>query len=99
MYEVGEEWDSPGVEVSTSALRAGLATWLQRVADGGEVVVTDRGTPVARLVPVSSASTIERLLADGVISRGESTARPRARGTSRARATGPVAELVAEQRR
>jgi prevent-host-death family protein len=35
-----------------SELKAGLSAYLDRVKAGEEVVVTDRGTPVARLVPV-----------------------------------------------
>jgi prevent-host-death family protein len=35
-----------------SELKAGLSAYLARVKAGEEVVVTDRGTPVARLVPV-----------------------------------------------
>ncbi|MEH3078159.1 MAG: type II toxin-antitoxin system prevent-host-death family antitoxin [Quadrisphaera sp.] len=85
--------------MSTSVLRAELATWLRRVAEGDEVVVTDRGTPVARLVPVSTSSTIERLVADGVISRAASARRPAARGSVRAHAAEPVSELVSQQRR
>jgi prevent-host-death family protein len=37
-----------------SELKAGLSAYLARVKAGEEVVVTDRGTPVARLVPVGS---------------------------------------------
>jgi len=37
---------------SVAELRANLSTHLSLVKAGGEVLVTDRGTPVARLVPV-----------------------------------------------
>ncbi|WP_211319836.1 type II toxin-antitoxin system Phd/YefM family antitoxin [Quadrisphaera granulorum] len=87
------------MEVSTSALRAELATWLRRVAAGDEVVVTERGTPVARLVPVGSTPTIERLIAEGIVSRAPSPRRPSARGAVRAQATAPVSDLVGDQRR
>lgn len=42
-------------------LRAELAGWIGRVREGEDVVVTDRGTPVARLVAVGSAPLIDRL--------------------------------------
>jgi prevent-host-death family protein len=35
-----------------SELKAGLSAYLARVKSGEEVVVTDRGTPIAKLVPI-----------------------------------------------
>lgn len=37
-----------------SVLRAELADWIERVRGGEEVVVTDRGIPVARLIAVDA---------------------------------------------
>lgn len=45
---------------------------LDRVRAGGEVVITDRGIPVARLTALDSAGILERLTAEGVI--GKATA-------------------------
>ena len=53
-----------GVDVPVSALRAELADWIERVRRGEEVVVTDRGTPVARLIAVDTAPMLERLTRD-----------------------------------
>jgi prevent-host-death family protein len=53
------------VEVGIRELRADLSRWVQRVRDGDEVVVTDRGTPVARLVPAKGERTIDRLIREG----------------------------------
>ena len=41
------------VEVGIRDLRANLSRWLREVRSGREVVVTDRGEPVARLLPAS----------------------------------------------
>ena len=87
------------MDVAVSALRAELADWVKRARDGEEVVVTERGTPVARLVPVDSAPLLERLTREGVLSRPHSTGRPRASGAPRAHASRPVSDLVGEQRR
>src|ERR1039458_8019004 len=38
------------MDVAISTLRAELSTWIERARSGEEVVVTDRGTPVARLL-------------------------------------------------
>ena len=85
--------------VAVSALRAELAVWIDRVRAGEEVIVTDRGTPVARLVPVDTAPLLEQLTRQGILSRPLRAARPTARGAARVQARGPVSELVGEQRR
>jgi prevent-host-death family protein len=86
------------VDVAISTLRAELSSWIERVRAGEEVVVTDRGTPVARLLPVDTAPLLDRLVRDGVIGRPQRPQRPVARGAARVRASGPVADLVGEQR-
>jgi len=89
---------SSRMQVAISALRADLASWIERARGGEEVLVTDRGVPVARLLPVDSAPIIERLTREGVLSKPRQAARPTATGRPRVRAHGPVAQLVNEQR-
>jgi prevent-host-death family protein len=87
------------VDVAVSVLRAELASWIERVRAGEEVVVTDRGVPVARLLPVDAAPLIEQLTRQGVLSKPRRSQRPAARGAPRVQARGSVSELVSEQRR
>lgn len=87
------------MDVAISTLRAELSRWIERARAGEEVVVTDRGTPVARLVPIDAAPLIEDLVERGVLSRPERPHRPTARGADRVRASGPVADLVSEHRK
>lgn len=87
------------MDVAVSALRAHLSEWLERVRSGEEVVITDRGVPVGRLVAIGSTTVMERLLQEGAISKPTAAGRPKARTRVRVRAEGPVADLVAEQRR
>jgi prevent-host-death family protein len=42
---------------AVSELKAKLSEFLSQVKAGNEVMVTDRGRPVAKLVPVASAGT------------------------------------------
>ena len=58
-------WDT---DVAISTLRAELSTWIERARSGQEVVVTDRGTPVARLRAVDTALLLDQLIASGVLS-------------------------------
>jgi len=87
------------MDVPVSELRAHLREWLERAREGEEVVVTDRGVPVARLLGISAAAILERLAAEGVIGMPESAQRPPASGHSRPRSRRSVAKLVSEQRR
>jgi antitoxin (DNA-binding transcriptional repressor) of toxin-antitoxin stability system len=68
------------------------------VHGGEEVVITDRGTPVARVLPVDTAPLLEQLTRDGVLGRPQRADRPAAVGARRVRAAGSVADLVGEQR-
>jgi prevent-host-death family protein len=87
------------MNVAISDLRAHLSEWLDRARRGEDVIVTDRGLPVARLLGLSSTATLERLAAEGVIGRPARADRPIASGRTRPRARRPVAEIVSEQRR
>ncbi len=58
--------------VSVAELKAKLSSFLARVRDGEDVVVTDRGKPVARLVPFQArtseqAEVLQRLAREGVV--------------------------------
>jgi len=86
------------VDIAVSAFRAQLSHWIERVRAGEEVVLTDRGTPVARLLPVHTAALLDDLVERGVLDRPRRADRPSARGSARVRAHGPVAELVTQHR-
>lgn len=82
-----------------SMFRAHLSDWVGRARAGEEIVVTDRGAPVARLIGMDSTTVIEQLTRQGVIGRPTRSQRPRAADRGRVRARGSVADLVGEQRR
>jgi prevent-host-death family protein len=87
------------MDVAISDLRAHLSDYLDRVREGDEVVITDRGVPIARLLGLTTTATLERLAADGVIARAAAAPRPRATGQSRPRPRRPVADQISDQRR
>jgi prevent-host-death family protein len=86
------------MDVAVTTLRAELSSWIERVQAGEEVVVTERGIPVARLLPVDTAPLLDQLVQSGVLSKPRRSDRPAARGADRVHASGPVADLVTEQR-
>ncbi len=55
------------MEVAVSALRAELKQWIETARSGTDVVVTERGVPVARLTAVESAGLVARLERDGLL--------------------------------
>jgi prevent-host-death family protein len=56
-------------EVGIKELRDGLSRYVAAVSSGGEeLIITDRGTPVAKLTPLESRDEqYRRLVAEGVI--------------------------------
>jgi len=86
------------MDVAISDLRAHLSDWLERARQGTEVIITDRGLPIARLLGLSTTTTIDRLTAEGVIGRPERAHRPVASGRPRPRPRRPIADLISEQR-
>ena len=77
-------------------LRADLSRWVRRVRAGEEVVVTDRGTAVARLVPVAGERTLDRLVREGLVTRAPNRRR---RATPKPiEGAGALSDLVGEDR-
>lgn len=78
-------------------LRDSLSRHLAEVRDGAEIVVTDHGKPIARLVPYSQESGLERLIREGLVTLPTG---PRRTDYGAPIVTaGTVSDLVKEQRR
>jgi prevent-host-death family protein len=88
------------VDVAITDLRAHLRDWLARVRDGEELVVTDRGRPVARITGLDEqTSLLERLTAEGVIARPKVGRRPKLSDLQVPRPRRPASDVISEQRR
>ncbi len=87
------------MDVAVTELRAHLGRWIDAARDGNDVVITERGVPVARIVALDSTSVIDRLTEQGVISRPATPTRPIAGDRQRPVPTRPVADIVSDQRR
>ena len=55
------------MDVSVSALRAELRQWIEAARAGEDVVITERGIPVARLSGIEAADLLTRLERDGLL--------------------------------
>jgi len=85
------------VVVGVAELRQRLAYYLELAAAGEEIVVTDRGRPIARLVAATTASKLGELVAAGLAHRP--TRSKRMWTGPRLTVAGGLGDLVAEQRR
>ncbi|MBD5786158.1 type II toxin-antitoxin system prevent-host-death family antitoxin [Cellulosimicrobium terreum] len=77
------------MDVAVSAFRAELKSWIERARAGEEIVVTERGVPVARLTGVATADLVTELVRDGLLTP-PSTGRPAAVGNP----TGDVQQVA-----
>lgn len=77
-------------------LRNNLSRYLDRVRAGEEVVVTDRGSAVARVLPIGFERALDRLIAEGVVTPAP---RPKRAAGAPIKGTGTVSDLIAGQRR
>ena len=69
---------SQAMDVGITELRANLAEWVRRAGDGEEIVITDRGRPVARIVPPDpAAARMNELIAAGIVTPPSRSRRPR----------------------
>ena len=63
--------------VGVAELRQNLSVYLRRIEAGERLIVTDRNRPVAELgPPPSSGSDLDRLIAEGRVSRPTRTGFP-----------------------
>jgi len=86
------------MEIGIAAFRADMKRWIEEVRTGEEVIITDRGVAVARLIGVDAAPILEQLERDGILHLPRTVARPKAAAHARIPATRPVSDLVSEQR-
>ena len=84
------------MEVGVRELRNHLSRYLDRVRDGDELIVTDRGRAIARVVPVGSERTLDRLIAEGIVTPARVK---RSRVPKPIKTKSTVSDLVGEQRR
>ncbi len=86
------------MEVGVRELRDNLSKWIGKARRGQEVVITDRGKPVARLTRYGKSPALQRLIEQGRVTL------PKHRKTKIDRSDlikprGSVSELVKDQRR
>ena len=89
---------SSRIEIGVRDLKNNLSRYLAQVEDGVEILVTDRGRPIARLSGIDDVprDKLAALIEAGLVRPPTSKVRERPLPL---RSDGSVSELVAEQRR
>jgi prevent-host-death family protein len=64
------------MKVGVRELRENLRAFLEHAKNGGVVVVTERGKPIARLTSTEEDRAYERLVAEGVITPAKRPRQP-----------------------
>jgi prevent-host-death family protein len=86
------------IEVGVRELKNALSSYLRRVRQGETVVVTDRGVPVARVIPAGVPEQIAKLMAEGRVSwSGKKFDAPQR--VPRLTPGPPLSDYIAEDRR
>lgn len=90
------------MKAGVAELKARLSQYLARVKAGQEILVTDHGRPVARLMPVGEAekgTRRERLIAEGQLVPGRGRPRPSLLKPPAPGAGAAVVDALLEERR
>lgn len=89
---------------SVTTLKASLSSYLGLVKSGEEVLITERGRPIARLVPYLAApeqedGRLERLYREGILKPGNGhSLREALRARRPARSASSVVQALLEER-
>jgi prevent-host-death family protein len=84
--------------VGVRDLKASLSGYLRRVKEGETIVVTDRGQPIARIVPVAIPEHVGRLMAEGRVTWSGQRFTPPRKGVT-LKLGPPVSDSISEDRR
>jgi prevent-host-death family protein len=86
------------MEVGVRELRDNLSKWIARAKRGQDILITERGKPVARLTHVEESPALERLIAKGIVTPARNP-KTKIRRSDLVKTKGSVSDLVKEQRR
>lgn len=87
------------MEVGVRAFRDEVRRWIDAVERGEEVVITERGRPVVRLIKACAQRPLDRLIAEGLVRPAERPKRPSSSYRRVKAKGGSISDLVIAQRR
>jgi prevent-host-death family protein len=86
------------MEVGVRELRNNLSKWIAKARRGQDIVITERGKPVARLTRYGESPALQRLIEQGRVTLPNHR-KTKIDRTDLIRPRGSISELVKDQRR
>lgn len=86
------------MEVGVRELRDNLSKWLGRAQRGEDILITERGKPVARLSRVEQSPALERLIEKGIVTPARNP-KTKIQRRDLVKTKGGISDLVKQQRR
>jgi prevent-host-death family protein len=86
------------MEVGVRELRDNLSKWLGRAQRGEDILITERGKPVARLSRVEQSPALERLIEKGIVTPARNP-KTKIHRRDLVKTKGGISDLVKQQRR
>lgn len=86
------------MQLGITAFRSDMRRWLNEVEAGGEIILTDRNRPVARITGIKVLPIMEQMKREGLIRGPRNKNRVKAMGRKRAPVQGSVSEIITQHR-
>lgn len=87
-------------EVGVRELRDHLSRWLEEVKAGHDITITERGKPVARVIPIGWSDHIARLVAEGKVTPAKKPKSDPSTWTKvKLKSGASISDIVIEERR
>lgn len=87
-------------DVGVRELRDHLSRWLEEVKAGHDITITERGKPVARIIPIGWTDHIARLVAEGKVTPASSPkSDPKTWKRVKLKSGVSISDIVIEERR
>lgn len=86
------------MHVGITAFRSDMRRWLNEIKSGGEIILTDRDKPVARITGINVKSIIEQMEREGLVTPPRSKTRTKATGRKRVPIKGSLSDIIIQHR-
>ena len=86
------------MHVGITAFRSNMSRLLNEIKSGGEIILTHRNRPVARITGINVKSIIEQLEREGLVKPPRSKTRTKATGRKRVPIKGSLSDIIIQHR-
>lgn len=86
------------MQLEITEFRSNMRRWLSEIESGGEIILTDRNRPMARITGIKVSPIMEQMKRAGLIRGPRNPNRVQATGRKRVPVRGSVSEIITELR-